>query len=157
MRNKNPAFANENIKSKIAVAVGVFCLLYIILSFRPLGTELHLTPDWTLSIDREELVSETGADLVPFKLGQAIGYFDAGGAIASCIPFSFNAAISSDYYAVYNAGNSVTEVKSPDGTTVTTIEAPGFPFFSDDRIFLFLPNGNCVAQYDRSGKKLWEY
>ncbi|MBP5465240.1 MAG: hypothetical protein J6Y13_08750 [Treponema sp.] len=156
---KNPAFAKDNLKTKIAVLVGLFCFLYIVFSFRPLGTELHLTPDWTLAIDREELEAggESAQDLVPFKLGQAIGYFSADGRIAACIPFSFNAAISSRYYAVYSANNKGTEVKNPDGTTALTLDAPGFPFFSDDRIFLFLPNGNSIARYDSTGAKLWEY
>lgn len=154
---KNPTFANDNVKSRIAALVGIFCFLYIILSFRPLGTELHLTPDWTLSIDREEVDFGAGQNLVPFKLGQVIGYFDADGTIASCVPFSFNAAISSRYYAVYNANNNGTDVKNPDGTTALTLDVPGFPFFSDDRIFIFFPNGNSVAHYDASGKKVWEY
>ncbi len=157
MSKKNPALAKNNTKTKIAIAIGVFCLLYIVLSFRPLGNELHLTPDWTLAIDRDGPVPEEGQSLVPFKLGQAIGYFSEDGKIASCIPYNFNAAISSDYFAVYNADNSRTSVRLPNGDSAVTIDVAGFPFFSDDRIFIFYPNGNSIARYDLSGEKLWEY
>ncbi len=157
MKKKNSIFEKGNSKVKMAIAVGAFCFLYIILSFRPLGNELHLVPDWTLSIDREGSAPEDGESLVPFKLGQTIGYFSETGKIASCIPFNFNAAISPNCYAVYNSNNSRTEVKFPGGDTAVTIEGAGFPFFSDDRIFLFFPNGSSVARYDLSGKKLWEY
>ncbi|MBQ9537633.1 MAG: hypothetical protein IJU95_00035 [Treponema sp.] len=157
MKRKNPILAKDNTKAKIAVLVGVFCFLYIIFSFKPLREEIHLTPDWTIAIDREGLSPESDEDLVPFKLGQAIGYFSEDGRIASCIPYSFNAAISPVYYAVYSSDNSHTDVKTPDGNTVLSLDAPGFPFFSDDRIFVFFPNGSSVARYSSSGDKIWEY
>lgn len=157
MNRKSPISAKNNTKAKLAILIGVFCLLYIIFSFRPLGEELHLTPDWTIAIDRDGAAPDSAGDLVPFKLGQAIGYFSEDGKIASCIPYSFNAAISSSYYAVYNSDNARTVVKSPDGTPLVTLDAPGFPYFSDDRIYVFFPNGSSVSKFSASGEEEWGY
>ncbi len=157
MNRKSPISAKNNTKAKLAILIGVFCLLYIIFSFRPLGEELHLTPDWTIAIDRDGAAPDKEGNLVPFKLGQAIGYFSDDGKMARCIPYSFNAAISTSYYAVYNADNSRTQVRTPDGNVAVTLDAPGFPYFSEDRIFVFFPNGSSVARFDSSGGKLWEY
>ncbi len=157
MKRRNPIFAKDNSRARFAILVGAFCFLYIILSFRPLGSELHLTPDWTIAIDREGAAPGSDQALVPFKLGQAIGYFTEDGKVASCIPYSFNAAISPNYYAVYNPDNARTEVRTPDGNTAVTLGVPGFPYFSEDRMFIFFPNGSSVAEYDLTGSKLWEY
>lgn len=157
MRKRSPIFAKDNTKLSLAIIIAVFCFLYIIFSFKPLGKELHLSPDWTIAIDRDGADSGSEGELVPFKLGQAVGYFTEDGKMASCIPFNFNAAISPSYYAIYNSDNSRTHIRTPDGHIALSLEAPGFPYFSEDRIFVFFPNGNSVAQFDISGQKLWEY
>ncbi len=157
MKRKSPISAKNNTKARLAILIGAFCFLYIIFSFRPLGEELHLTPDWTIAIDRDGEAPESGENPVPFKLGQAVGYFSEDGKIASCIPYSFNAAISPSFYAVYNADNARTRVRTPDGNVAVTLDVPGFPYFSEDRMFVFFPNGSGIAQFDLSGKKLWEY
>ncbi len=142
---------------KLVIITAVFCFIYIQFAFKPLGSELHLTPDWTFSITRPAQEIDETDKLIPFKLGQTIGYFTENGKLASSITYNFNAAISSDFYATYNADNTVTKVLTPSGEEKTSIKAAGFPYFSEDRLFVFLPGGTSVAHFSDSGEKLWQY
>ena len=156
MKNRNLGVMKDDRKLKLFVSIALFCFIYILFAFRPLEKELHLTPDWTVSVSKVN-ASAYESSLIPFKLGQSIGYFTEEGKVSSCVTYGFNSSISSDYYATYNADNTVTEVKTPDGLTAGKINAAGFPFFEDNRIYVFMPNGSSVARYEVSGEKLWEY
>ncbi len=141
---------------RLIIILSAFCFLYILFAIRPLGDELHMTPDWTSSIARPETVEDTEG-LIPFKLGQSIGYFTADGKIAMTLPCPFNATVSSSYYATYGADNKTTVVKNKDGTTALTLTTPGFPFFDEDRLYMFMPGGNAVAQFGPDASMLWQY
>ena len=141
---------------KIVVAVSVFCLLYIVLAFRTLSTELHLTPEWTVDISAVEGISGTD-DIIPYRLGQNIGYFTEDGKIASRIPYPVKAAISKSFYAPYGTDNESTEFYNSDGTVAGIINERGFPFFDDSNAYIFLPGGNAFATCDSSGNVNWKF
>ncbi len=143
---------------KIAVAVIIFCLLYIILAFRRMSTELHLSPEWSVDISNQDSVSQS-EETIPYRLGQNIGYFTEDGRIASRIPYPFKATISESYYASYGTDNTSTEFYRADGTPAGTISEQGFPFFDGSRLYVFLPGGNAFASYTTTGnaEQLWKY
>lgn len=145
-------------KKKILILCAVFCLLYIILAMRPLTTELHFSPQWTQNIFRtEELSLEEQENLIPYKLGQVIGYFTPEGKIFSTISYPAKASISQNYYCTYGFSNNQTDFFSPQGTLVANLQESGFPFFDQDKIFVFLPGGNSFAYFNSQGKKMWTY
>lgn len=144
-----------NLKFLILIAVA-FCILYIFLALTPLGTELHFIPDWTEDITRIKPQQPTDK-LIPYRLGQNIGYFTADGRIVSTIAFPCKAAISDTWYTMYGYDNASTTFFHADGTPAGTIEAYGFPYFDDDRIFVMLPGGCSFARFDETGSKLWNY
>lgn len=143
-------------RNQIIAAISVFCIIYVIFALRPLGSELHLSPEWTVSIDRLKDERE-GDSRIPFRLGQTIGYFTEDGRILSSYTYPFNSSISGTYYTTYGADNTSTTFYRADGEKAGTISIPGFPFFDEDRIFMFLPGGTAVMQCDEAGNKLWEY
>lgn len=134
-----------------------FCVAYIILAARPMGHELHFTPEWTLDIASS--VSEPREDdtMIPFRLGQTMGYFTPDGRILSNIPFPFKASISGSLYARYGSGSSSAEFFNARGESQGVINEYGFPFFSDDRIYVFLPGGSSFVKCDSQGKREWLY
>ena len=89
-------------KSSPVPFIAAFCFIYIILSARPLSTELHLKPEWTESIQNVKPVIAK-EELIPFRLSQNIGYFTKDGRIVSCISFPFKATISDSRFAYYGA------------------------------------------------------
>ncbi len=150
---------NDSVKKRnkiIATCVSFFCILYIVLALRPLGTELHLTPEWTEDISHVQDFSE-GDVLIPYKLGQNIGYFTPDGKVVSQIPYPVKAAVSASYYSVFGTDNVSAPFYSNTGELLGTIDEPGFPFFEKDRIFVMLPGGTSFIQCDSSGKREWLY
>ena len=147
-----------DVKSKtgrIIILSAVFCLLYIILALRPTGTELHFTPEWTVSI--ADAPSETEQDCIPFRLGQDAGYFTEDGKIAYAVSFPYKAAVSENYIAPFSPDAAETKFYSPKGNELGVIKSEGFPFFEEDRIFVFIPGGSTFIKCDVNGNEFWRY
>lgn len=147
---------NKKKKNLLVPIAVIFCVLYIILSVRPMGQEIHFTPEWTEDISHIQENSDD-AKKIPFKLSQNIGYFTADGKIVSSITFPFKSSISEKWYSTFGASSTKTEFFSPDGTLAGTIEEPGFPFFDQDRIFVMQPGGTSFIKCGPDGKREWNY
>lgn len=140
----------------IIAAGAVFCILYILLAVKPGSTELNLTPQWTAEIEKTQLPDET-AELIPFRLGQNLGYFTDDGKVSLNVNFPYKAAISRNYYALFGGSNESASFFSAKGSSLGLIKIDGFPFFDDDRIYVTLPGGNAFCQCDVNGVKEWQY
>ncbi len=143
-------------KSSPVPFIAAFCFIYIILSARPLSTELHLKPEWTESIQNVKPVIAK-EELIPFRLSQNIGYFTKDGRIVSCISFPFKATISDSRFAYYGADSQYTEFRTPDAKIAGRMDTPGFPFFEEDRMYMFFPGGTSFGMYAEDGSQLWKY
>ena len=122
-----------------------------------LKTELHLTPEWTVDISSTVESSTQGKDILAYRLGQNIGYFTSDGKIISHIPYPVKATISDSRYSTFGFDSQSADFYTPDGTLSGTISEKGFPFFQDDRMFVFLPGGTSFAALDSSGKRIYTY
>jgi hypothetical protein len=136
----------------------LFCIAYIILAARPLTTEYQFTPEWKIDTSTQTL-TPLSPDETPlyFHLGQTIGYFTENGQLISLSTFPFKATISSSYFASYTADSSSVDFYHPDGSHAGTITEYGFPFFDEDRIFVFLPGGSSIVRCNADGSKKWQY
>lgn len=147
----------------------LICILYTIFAVKPLSTELHMTPQWTSPISnaipeaKETLDSETeiiniqNENLIPYKLKQNIGYFTNSGKILSAITFPFKATISNNYYTCYTTNCDSFTIYNNNSDEICTINASGYPFIQEDRIYLMLPGGTSFAKYDSTGTKIFQY
>ena len=134
----------------------IFIIIYIIMAAKPLGKEYQFTPEWRKSIASPTLKSvPAGTNEIFFKLGQSIGYFTEDGQITTYKSFPSKASISSDYYAIYTTEDSQISFFNKQNQEQGIIEAPGFPFFEQDRIYIFLPGGASFARCDKQGKISW--
>ena len=116
-------------------------LAYTLCCFRPLKTELQLTPDWTAELTDTIQDNSTSLKVLPFKLGQNVGYFTHDGHISLLKNFDYKATISSEYFAMYSQNSKEFEIYNSKGEVVGKIEDGGFPYITDSRIFLLLPGG----------------
>lgn len=134
----------------------IFIIIYIILAARPLNKEYNFTPEWKKSISGPA-VKNIPADTkkIYFKLGQSIGYFTEEGQITTFKTFPVKASISSDYYAIYNTDAENITFYNNKNEEQGIIQSPGYPFFEQDRIYVFLPGGASFARCDNTGKLLW--
>ncbi len=134
----------------------LFILIYIILAAKPLGKEYHFTPQWRKNISTPTIkVVPEGTQQIYFKLGQSIGYFTEDGQITTFKTFPAKASISSEYYAIYNTEDSQIHFYNKSNAEQGVFETTGFPFFEEDRIFIFLPGGASFAKCDSQGKVMW--
>ena len=136
----------RNLTPVYITAATVFIILYIILAAHPLGKEYCFSPDWKINVNETNasINTNTSQDSIPldeklihFKLGQTIGYFTKDGQIAFCKSFPAKASISDTYYSVYNSEAQNIPFYNSRGNQAGTINTSGFPFFEDDRIYVF--------------------
>ena len=147
---------NKKSASLYITAGLIITILYIIFAIKPLGEEFQFVPEWKIDITNPT-IEQSDEKKHPFKLGQSMGYFTDSGKVTSFISFPFKATISENIYASYMENNSSCDFFSCNGEKIGTINEYGFPFFDEDRLFIFYPGGNAFARLDENGKKLWEY
>lgn len=134
----------------------LFIILYIVLAAKPLGKEYHFSPEWKKSItSAASSVEVSNTPLIYFKLGQSIGYFTQDGLISLVKTFPSKAAISSKYHALYNTQAQDIVFYNNINQEQGTLKIAGYPFFEEDRIYVFMPGGASFAKCDSNGNALW--
>lgn len=141
----------------------VLAILYVIITPRPLYPEIQFVPVWTVDLETytktkdEQPTPEDYENAVSFKLGQNLGYFTPDGKILSYITFPYKATISNNSYALYGTSSEEIAINSPASEQIGTIGVTGFPYFTEDRKFIFLPGGSSFAKLGESGEVEWKY
>jgi hypothetical protein len=135
----------------------IFFLLYVILGAKPIAPSLRLHPAWIIGINAEPAPLPPETEGIPFKLGKNMGYFTVEGRILSRRTFPFAASISAQYQAAFSPDASRTAIYANTGAQTGVIKEAGFPFFEDDRIFLFRPGGTAFSRLSETGEVLWTY
>ena len=140
------------------IFAAVFCLLYILLAIKPLGKEYQFEPEWKIDVTNPAISENSENEpLLPFKLGQTMGYFTPGGKVVNFITFPQKSSISKFGYTFYSFNNSSATFFYPDGKKIFTSDISGFPMLNENRIFTFLPGGSSFSMCDENGKSKWEY
>lgn len=147
----------KNKKSTISLLLIALLVLYIILAFTPLSTELQLTPQWTLDITEQPAQNDSSLNVLPFKLGQNSGYFTHDGKLAFINNFDYKATISSKYMIPYSKNSTQFKIYDTNGNIISSVEKSGFPFVAGDRIFVMLPGGSGFECIDKNGLSLTRY
>ena len=130
---------------------------YIILSVKPLNKEYSFTPVWKINTSNPVISRTAVKPQSYFHLGQTLGYFDEDGNISLYKTFPEKLSISDSYYATYSSEAENTEFFNPDGSKAGIIEACGFPYFSGNLIYVFLPGGSSFSKCSETGSILWTF
>ena len=145
----------------LPLCLSAVMVLYLLVSARPLGTELHFIPRWTADVSRPVMAHDQTPDAVegaiPFKLAQMLGYITEDGTVLRNTTFDYKATISARHYAPYGTHTEPLPFYNSDGTTAGTIDGTGFPYFTEDAEYLFLPGGASFARVGDGGALLWRY
>ncbi len=156
-----------NFKGNLAyITIGTFLFLaiYLVIATIPIGPDLRFEPVWTVdlgSIPATDLSPDAalaipaGDDIEPFILGSRFGYFSPSGAIPMNVLTDERVTISSAGWSVYRDSAASSELRFRDGSSRLKIDAEGHPFLSGERAYLFLPGGDSVSLYGRSGARVW--
>ncbi len=149
MKKKNKRFP-------IAGFLIIFALAYMLFAAKQPKNAIQLVPEWTIDITQQSLTS-SGLNTKPFKLGNRMGYYTSSGLLSFVQSIEQKGVISSDYMAVFSPDVQEVEVLGPDGLKKSLISDVGFPYFDDERIFLFAPTGNSFSMYNENGDVVWSY
>ncbi len=169
VQNHSPDYGKKKRRIIIAIII-LLCVLYIFFAARPLSSEIHFVPAWTIDVDKnsrnervlERLQQEDGAaklfvEAIPYKLGQTAGYFTKNGTVLSYFTFSYKAAVSEDFYTLYGTHSSDFPVFEKTGKESMRIKQTGFPYFSSSSLFLFLPGGASFSRIGYNGEAIWTH
>ncbi len=156
----------------IFISAIIFIVLYIFLAARNTGTEIRFIPIWTASITEENTFNkpakEVSADTAEekdflgkkpllFILGNRFGFFSEDGTILRTENFTERISASSYAWAQYGTKSVSTDIYSPEGKKLLTVNRAGYIHLDDDRIYLFEPGGNSVCKYGTDGRLLWRF
>lgn len=156
-------------KARFLIPVcAVLVFFYVILAVRILPKEIQFKPEWTIDIDTAAVpssadfpqdggVSDSSRILIPFKLGQTLGYISKDGELINRLTFSYKAAVCGNSYALYGTDSGQIDFFAPDGTKCGTIQTTGFPYFTEYKKCIFLPGGASFAVLGDDGAKSWSY
>lgn len=134
-----------------------FIVIYLFLAVKPIPDEYQFNPEWRISVSSPLIQKDSDNKSIYFKLGQSIGYFDKNGKINNIVSYPSKSSISNSYYCTYNVDAHNTPFYKPDGSKAGIIHEYGFPFFNDDRIYVFLPGGTSLSKCNSEGENKWTY
>lgn len=134
----------------------IFALIYLFFAARISEKKLDLKPEWTVKIDENAVIDTpfTGKP-IPFRLNNMMGYCTEEGRLYSLIPIEKNASISADFWAVYANDAEHTAFFTPSNEQGGTIDRAGFPFFTQNGIFVFHPGGASFSRHRNTGTTQW--
>lgn len=156
-----------NFKGNLAyIIIGtiVFLAIYLVIASIPIGPDLYFDPVWAVKLDsipETDLSADSpasipaGDDIEPFILGSRFGYFSPSGAIPMNVRTGDRATISTVGWSVYRDSPTASDIRFRDGSGHLKIDAEGFPYLAGDNAYLFLPGGDAVSLYGRSGARIW--
>jgi len=134
-----------------------FTIIYVIIAAKPLPKEYQFQPVWKQNITTQPSAQNENTERMYFKLGSSVGYFSNDGNILLYKPFPAKASISDYYYALYNADEKNIQIYNNKGEKSGLLKKPGFPYFSEDQIYLMLPGGTSFEKCNDNGLPLWKY
>ena len=92
-----------------------------------------------------------------FRLSEYAGYLTEDTEPVFVSKYPYKATLTDSMWTFYENDTHSIVVRKIDGSDQTVLNTTGFPFFQNNRLFVFLPNGNAVKEYDSSGRQKWIY
>jgi hypothetical protein len=133
--------------------------VYFFSAARPIPQETTLDFLWAQSLQSVYAGENAGEPLIPYRLGDYYGYVDGEGrfALSRILDEHSYVSLSPERWSVYAALPESLQIQSPRSQPLLTIDAPGYPLFLDQRIFLINSEQNGVSALDEEGALRWNY
>ncbi len=141
--------------------ISIALIIYILTAVQPIDRGISLIPQWTVDVTptSNTVFAQTAEDeiLIPFKLGQRLGYITQDGELAYTHTFPSLATINRTQWASYGSQAENTPFFSAHDKPLGSITQAGYPFFTEYHNFVFLPGGLSFDKLNRSGDTQWRY
>ena len=153
----------EGKKINLYIVFGILIvLLYMFLAIKPLKKELCFEPEKTIVLselaDEQPFFKDAGEKKTfCFRLAKYAGYLTEDAEPVFVSKYPYKVTLTDSMWAFYENDAESIAVKKIDGTDQTALNTTGFPFFQNERLFVFLPNGNALKEFYQSGREKWIY
>jgi hypothetical protein len=152
----------QQIKKVRVIIIILFFISYFIIAARPVPREAVLSQAWLSSLSAgssfESSAGYAKDRLIPFTLGSHFGFVDLSGNLVINKVKTGDIYLGENLWTEYDAEPERIEIKNTGEETVLTIENPGgYPFFLDNRIFIFGSEQNSLSEVGADGEILWTY
>ena len=155
-------------KNKVIVAVMILALgliLFILFAAEPAYKQAVFEPMSVVDIAPiEKTLPQDNSKLYPFVSNTFFGFFNEAGQIVFSKEKREHFSVCDSMWTSYDYQEPSEQVEaaqakilSPSGDELCSIPANGFVHLRSGRIFVFLPSGNSLCEYDRSGTFLRAY
>lgn len=133
-------------------------LIYFLVAPEIENRQIAIIPAWRTSIGTlNEVAPVEDSVAIPFRIGNAFGYFDESGKVVYRDSVYYNATQTDSKFINYPKVSDNFVINKYDGSFIANIEDGGFPFFINNRLFVFSQNSKVVSEWDTQGKKLFDY
>lgn len=147
-------------KRKYVVPLSIcFLVAYLFLASRPLETEPALSPDWTVSLDRQghEPRSFIPPQAIPFVSTGHFGFLDEQGELYLCEERSERLSIGPFAWSRYPARAETARIIHTDTQRVVMSSLPGYPWLADGSTWILAPEQQAISLITDTGEEAWTY
>jgi len=135
----------------------VLLLLYLALFPRPLGTELMVRVENSITLQDAAPSSQgSNAPLFPFQLNPHFGYINSEGALAFMDSVQGGVALTQDGFINYSTVSETHVYQDGYGRIERVIQASGYPVLRAGRVFVLGPGGARLSEWGETGGRMWE-
>lgn len=85
------------------------------------------------------------------------GFFSEDGTILRTEIFKNRISASASAWTRYSGKAETSNIYSPEGKLIFTVNRAGYTHIEEDRIYLFEPGGNTVCKYGTGEKPVWRF
>jgi hypothetical protein len=114
-------------------------------------------PEWLVTESSLPGMPKGQGPGVGLVTGSTIAFFEADGDVVGSSRIEDRVALGADAFALYSTAGEAADVYSGSVDKVFTIRERGYPFFINDRVFLAKPGMAGIAEYSRTGNRLFSY
>ncbi len=131
-------------------------VVYLFTASSPIESETVLEPIWLKYTAEATNDPAAAGDLIPFRTNRHFGYFDVEGRLSVVRAATGRYALSPFAWTEFPAIPASLDIRSPRDEAILRTEERGYPFFSDNRVFMIGSEQNSITALNETGAARWK-
>ncbi len=151
-------------RKTVILFIIVFAFLYLFFFPPFLGKELVFNPVWIKDLTSMKLgrssfelpvENDDAGRIIPFTSDHLFGYLSTAGEVLYLDRALYHTTVSQERFVNSSNVPSNLVVRDREGSIDYSIDTNGYAVFAENRLFVFSPNRNSIAEYDDRGALRW--
>ena len=131
-------------KRKIPLILFIlFLSAYILLFPLQLRKETVFIPSWNIDIEQDPVLTGSGDEPIPVKLGDYFGYVDNRGLLAYKERTHYDAALSAEQFINYSSVQESHIIRDRKGGIIGLVDSRGYPVYKGERLYFLSEIGSA--------------